>query len=862
MKKRAFVFILIICILIICLASCSNDPISSPVLKFDKNTKVLSWDKVNSAVGYQVFMYTTDLSSEVYEGYPITVTECALNLTREGKYFVSVRALAKNDKRNSAAVAIEVEVINKTGGETGNVPDDNEVSNIFENQYFLKGSQDDYIINVEEGFEIEEVYSTINDTDFWQISNDNTLKIKSSYLNKFDSGARIEIFYKIADANGVTELCKNQVFIVNKMPNTIKNLNEKEYFEYDISNPKYVNIKLTNNYSVTNTDIVAVVVDNTVLSKGKYKDYTVDVTTNEQNINFNSKVLNRLKTGIVDVYIVTSYGTLYTKIFVYSQDYTPVNIYVDPDSNYPNIYLKWDSAGNNIDNYIVDINSNRYSKSEYPHLFGENTFNLTNLYDERTTLTLSAVVGGVEYTSDVVTVLNYSKYADYLSYDNGFYYLGTDYNSYIFTQKEFNTLSYYLLMNFSEIAYVENGEKRASINIKLDSQEFLVICDSSGKSSETASRLPTMLRDAIRTFAEGYMFSSGDVSQIYLVEDLGYGAFRITIRNLLSTSIPYDSISSETLSKYSEESSQLLQTTLSRESDFEAFAINKREKFAAVTTSEELYMAVELGFKPSPTANSSAERIYDEAKKVLRKIVNDQMSDYMKYVSIFEWVAKNVVYDYDSLQKSNSLIGTDEYATLYAYRCFYLEGVFIDKLAVCNGLSKAISLMCNMEGIDCNKIIGADNKGGAHAWNKVKIDGIWYVSDITWANVLHKSQGIEYLSHEYMLMSESVSNVNRVETASRGLGDYVYATENFDYYTTTTYYHNGKLIDRYVTNDEELKELCEYVATNSIQSGNITFDIKCASGYVPSEALVTDSSLMLDRFKSSNNVYFIKISRR
>lgn len=861
MKKRVFAFILIISVLIICLASCSTDPISSPALKFDKYTNELSWEKVGNAVGYQVYMYTTDLSSEVYDGYPITITECSLSLTREGKYFISVMALAKNEKRNSAAVAIEVD-IKGANGDIDELPDDEEINVDFNNQYYLKGSQDDYVINAGEGFEIVEVYSTINDTDFWQIKEKNILLIKSNYLNKYDSGARIEILYKVADTNGETKLCKNQIYIVNKMPNVIKNLTDSDYFTYNISNPKYVNIKLTNNYSATVTDVLAVVMGNTILSKGKYNDFTVDVTANEQSINFNSKVLNKLKPGMEDVYVVTRYGTLYTNLFVYSQDYTPMNVYVDPDSNYPNIYLRWDPVGEYAQDYVVEINSNRYSKSQYPHLFGDNSFNLTNLYDRSTTLTVSAIADGEEYKSDSVTVLNYDKHSDYLSYDNGFYYLGTRYNRYIFTQKEFNTLIYYILMNYSEISYEENGEQIVKINIALDSFEFLVICDSNGKSATTASKLPTMLRDAIRTFPEGYMFVAGDISQLYLVDDLGYGAFSITIRQLLSTSIPYTYVSSTTLSKYSEESNQLLQNTNSRENDFEAFAINKREKSAVVTTSEELYMAIELGFKPTPVVNSSAEKIYNEAKKVLRSIVNDKMTEYMKYVSIFEWVAKNVVYDYESAQKSNDWMNTDEYATLYAYRCFYLEGVFIDKLAVCNGMSKAISLMCNMEGIACNKIIGKTKSDVAHAWNKVKIDGIWYVSDITWANVLYKSKSTEYLSHEYILMSERVANEKRTETTSRGLGDYVYATENFDYYTTTTYYHKGKMIDRYVSSDEELKELCEYVATNCIKSGNITFDVKCTSGYVPSEGLVTDNALLVDRFSASSNIYFIKISRR
>ena len=64
------------------------------------------------------------------------------------------------------------------------------------------------------------------------------------------------------------------------------------------------------------------------------------------------------------------------------------------------------------------------------------------------------------------------------------------------------------------------------------------------------------------------------------------------------------------------------------------------------------------------------------------------------------------------------------YNDVYNYNCFYPEGVFDDSVAVCNGLSQAFVILCAIEGIESVKIGGAVS-GGAHAWNKVNIDGLW-----------------------------------------------------------------------------------------------------------------------------------------
>lgn len=163
-----------------------------------------------------------------------------------------------------------------------------------------------------------------------------------------------------------------------------------------------------------------------------------------------------------------------------------------------------------------------------------------------------------------------------------------------------------------------------------------------------------------------------------------------------------------------------------RSADFDNFAINKYNNGEmAVYNSEALWWALEHNYLPVfPAKNTKAEAFYEEAKDILRKIINDDMTDYEKTLAIFEYLVDKVSYDYDSLD------AIDEYDGNNA--CYFLEGVFEYNRAVCDGKSKAFVMLCRMEGIECLRDYGDSPNGGAgHAWNYVKIDGTWYMVDTT-----------------------------------------------------------------------------------------------------------------------------------
>ena len=197
------------------------------------------------------------------------------------------------------------------------------------------------------------------------------------------------------------------------------------------------------------------------------------------------------------------------------------------------------------------------------------------------------------------------------------------------------------------------------------------------------------------------------------------------------------------------------------------FAIDSVEKTAMVESTDQLYFAIKKGYRPLPIKGSNAEYIYNEMRSILSQIIADSYADDKKAHLIYDYIVDTVVYDYDFTDNiyPNESISTGQ---LFSYRCMYMEGVFgmnskkefvdSEKIAICDGLSKAYLCMTTIEGMECLKISGTVAEEG-HAWNKIKINGTWYMVDTTWGNALEESTGKEYLSHKYLLVPDDNRHV-------------------------------------------------------------------------------------------------------
>ena len=110
---------------------------------------------------------------------------------------------------------------------------------------------------------------------------------------------------------------------------------------------------------------------------------------------------------------------------------------------------------------------------------------------------------------------------------------------------------------------------------------------------------------------------------------------------------------------------------------------------------------------------------------ILPQLALGGKTTYQKVQAIYNWITKNVRYDYAHLNDSTYKLQYTAYAAA------------INKTAVCQGYANLFYRLANDAGIDCRIITGTADGGngvwGPHAWNIVKMDdGNYYCLDATW----------------------------------------------------------------------------------------------------------------------------------
>ena len=131
---------------------------------------------------------------------------------------------------------------------------------------------------------------------------------------------------------------------------------------------------------------------------------------------------------------------------------------------------------------------------------------------------------------------------------------------------------------------------------------------------------------------------------------------------------------------------------------------------------------------------------------VIDDIVTPGMTEYQKVKAIHDYIVNNTQYDYDNYL--NGTIPESSYGP---------EGVLVYGKAVCQGYAYAFELLCELADIEAVVVTGTAN-GGGHAWNQVKVDGVWYNIDTTWDDPVAYWGGVyvDILSYDYFLISDEV----------------------------------------------------------------------------------------------------------
>ncbi len=84
--------------------------------------------------------------------------------------------------------------------------------------------------------------------------------------------------------------------------------------------------------------------------------------------------------------------------------------------------------------------------------------------------------------------------------------------------------------------------------------------------------------------------------------------------------------------------------------------------------------------------------------------------------------------------------------------CYTIDGIFINRQAVCQGYAEAYKLLLDKVGV-YNFVV--TSKAINHAWNILRIDGQYYHVDVTWDDPGEEVTGLGQVYHENFLVSDA-----------------------------------------------------------------------------------------------------------
>lgn len=161
------------------------------------------------------------------------------------------------------------------------------------------------------------------------------------------------------------------------------------------------------------------------------------------------------------------------------------------------------------------------------------------------------------------------------------------------------------------------------------------------------------------------------------------------------------------------------------------------------------------------------------AAKLLEGITRD-MSLYERELAIHDRLVEQTAYDESQSQP----------------QIHNLYGVLVNRLAVCDGYSKAFQYLLYQAGVPCLFVTG-QSQGEGHAWNLVQLDGAYYHVDITWDDPVYN--GIREADKPVFYGYFNVTTAQIRE-------DHTMDAENYPLpdctATALNYYHKNRLVQR------------------------------------------------------------------
>ena len=231
-------------------------------------------------------------------------------------------------------------------------------------------------------------------------------------------------------------------------------------------------------------------------------------------------------------------------------------------------------------------------------------------------------------------------------------------------------------------------------------------------------------------------------------------------------------------------------------------------------------------YYPIPISGSSAEKLFNKMISIVYRVVPSlSMNEYEIFNNIFNYIINENTYDYDSFNYKDSQ-HTD-------YECYFLDGIFNSKNAVCDGIVKALVSLLNLFNIDAYHIGAVYNNAG-HAYAYVKVNDNYYLSCPTSSSSVYKlnNQKYHYHTYSYMLTNYYTSSKTwHYESLCQSqLIDALKTVMPYDYYSDTKLNINDKKISLNITNKEDALLILNEVNKTAIKN-NYVMQIELLADY-------------------------------
>lgn len=807
-KRIILIVIMVLAALVMTLGfvGCKSEFLKMPILTYYSESNSVGWNTVENANEYQVSVYKGEKADKQLKIYSTTQTRKTIILDDfSGIITVGVSCLATSNYRASSQKLISInvdqkclvgeEINNKEDNSDGELVIDGKVVNSLTNIYFSKATKADIKIKVQKDISQVDAYE-IKPTHWSYDKADKILTLKASYFNMFNVGAKVK-FQSYSDGNPTTVF---YVQVANALPYELRGASSVSvsYLEYTKTDENILGLTVRvydfenstagNEIYLHGNKVKRVVIDDSAIP---FDNMTTGIVIKEE-------YLDRLSVGEHKLLVFTDLGKSEKKLIIHSKiDFAPSNVRIDIETAYPYALLRWDNYNLSL-SQITDIRvvakeevlgSKSYSINDpkYRKLFEGDSFDLSVVltHDSIYNVHVEYQVGDKTYSSDSI---EYNKEIDnslvkYLLQKRD--YLGKDINTYLSSNEEVKEIIFWAILNYDKLAEWGNTVSNDSTSRIYEKKLELYYKGSNDK-------LMQLITAARNSFPEAVSWSA-------LLTYKEKKPYEFTLYLSMRSTLYPSLITQDTTCNQEELNNDIYVGSGQRMRDYESsdkvpFNIMISRDYAVVSSTTQLYMAIEKGKRPLPEEGSPAERIYKKAKDVLYQIIDDKMDEYQKVAAIYSWLGDQIIYDYKVASLASSIPTSDSrYDALYRNSAFFAEGVFDNKLAVCNGIAQALVIMCGIEGIKAYKIQG-DSDGGAHAWNKVYIDNSWYIVDATWANKGIDTKGdniadIEVLSYNTLFMTTESSGALTKHVESP-YSDYlnIYAGEcNYNFFANFFY---------------------------------------------------------------------------